>query len=160
MEANELIYAKGVLIRLAHAARSDFALAQQVREIVLLSGVLELFGAEEDLNLFDLLDAGGDELLRARLGQLDLAHLKRIVAARGYDPDKASARWRSPARFVELVATKASEQWQQLSLARITTTPTQRIAPTAPLAAVTADSDIESDTAPADDPAAAAAWML
>lgn len=156
MDANELIYAKGVLIRLAHAARSDFALAQQVREIVLLSGVLELFGADEDLNLFDLLEAGGTELLRARLGQLDLAHLKRIVTARGYDPDKTSARWRNPARFVDLIAARADEQWQQLTLTRIATAPTQRITPGDALAVVAAEGDAEQ----ASDPAAGAAWML
>ncbi|HEY7833240.1 MAG TPA: hypothetical protein VIG30_06700 [Ktedonobacterales bacterium] len=156
MEANELVYAKGVLIRLAHAARSDFALAQQVREIVLVSGILDLFGVSEDLNLFDLLEAGGDELLRARLGQLDVAHLKRIVAARGYDPEKTSARWRSPARFVEMIAVKASEQWQQLTLTRIVTAPTQRITPGDALAVAAAEAAAEPDA----DPAAGAAWML
>lgn len=152
MDANELIYAKGVLIRLTQAARSDFALAQQVRELILLSGILDLFGAGADLNLFDLLDAGGVDLLRSRLGQLSLAQLKQIIADRAYDPDKTSARWRSPARFVDLIATKAAEQWQQVTLTRIATAPTQRITP--------GDPALPGNASQPNDPAAAAAWML
>ena len=156
MDANELVYAKGVLIRLAHAARSDFALAQQVRELVLLSGILDIFGAGEDLNVFDVIEAGGPELLRSRLGQMTVPQLKQIIAARAYDPDKTSVRWRSPARFVDLIATKAAEQWDQLTLARVASAPTQRITPAGALAAQSNGHRDEQD----DDPAAGAAWML
>lgn len=152
MDANELIYAKGVLIRLAQAARGDFALTQQARELILQSGILDLFGSGADLNLFDLLDAGGAELLRSRLAQLTLPQLKQIIVSRGYDPDKTSARWRSPARFVDLIANKATDQWQQLTLTRIATAPTQRIAPGEPA--------LPNNTLQPNDPAAAAAWML
>jgi hypothetical protein len=164
MDANELVYAKGVLLRLAQAARSDFALAEQVRELILQTGILDIFGQGDGLNPFDMLDAGGDALLRSRLGTLSLAQLKQIVVARGLDPEKTSGRWRSPARFVDLIVARAVEQWQQLSLARIAAAPTMRMAtPSAPFgpdaAAPTPEAEPEAD-AQLNKIASAAAWML
>ena len=167
VDANELIYAKGVLIRLALAAKSDYALAQQVRELVLLSGILDLFGAGEDTNLFDIMEAGGADLLRARMGQMTVPQLKQIIAVRAYDPEKTTARWRSSTRFVDLIAAKASEQWEQLTLARVASAPTQRIAGSDAVAVQRYaqrnhqdHQDNEPDSEADNDPAAGAAWML
>lgn len=107
-----MLYAKGVLIRLAQAARGDRALAREVRDLVMQSGILSVFAIDEEPNLFELLEAGGVELLRAQLGELTLAQLKQIIADHQYDAQKASARWRSPARFIDLIVSRAQEQWE------------------------------------------------
>ena len=165
MDAEELVYAKGVLLRLAQAARTDYALAQQVRELILSTSILDIFGQGDGLNPFDLLDAGGEDLLRARLGTLSLAQLKHIVVARTFDPEKTTGRWRSPARFVDLIVKQANEQWQQISQSRVAAIPTMRIsAPSAPpvppmpdVVEAGPDADTDSQLSRI---TAAASWML
>ena len=99
--------------RLADAAKDDPQLAAQVRDALAESGLLALFGSGESLDVVDLLDAGGEETLRARLEQMTLSELKSIVAVRGYDPDKETARWRSPKKFVDLIVSRAGAQLEQ-----------------------------------------------
>src|SRR5262245_20705594 len=65
----------------AKAAKDDAAFADRVRTALAASGLLEVFGAAATLDVVDLLDAGGEDALRARLQQLTLAELKQIVAA-------------------------------------------------------------------------------
>ncbi len=96
--------------RIAAAAQSDPAVAEQVRDALAESGLLHVFGVGETLDVVDLLDAGGEEALRARLRQLTLHELKQIVSVRQYDPDKEAARWRSPNKFIELIVTHARRQ--------------------------------------------------
>lgn len=110
METNELFFAKGVLLRLAQAAREDRALAPAIRELVVQSGILHVFGDGPALDPLAVLDAGGEGLLRARLGQLALTDLRKIVAANAFDSDGSTTRWRSPGRFAELIVTRASAQ--------------------------------------------------
>ncbi len=45
-----------------------------------------------------------------RLMQMTLGELKQIVAARQYDPEKETARWRSQTKFIELIVTHARKQ--------------------------------------------------
>lgn len=118
MDTNELVYAKGVLVRLAQAASEDQELAKHVRELVMETGILRVFGESDATRPLELLAAGGEALLRERLGTLTPAELRKIVAANGYDPDKATPRWRSTARFVDLIATKALEQQRETELAQ------------------------------------------
>ncbi len=99
--------------RLATAAKDDPHLAAQVRDALAESGLLAVFGAGESLDVVDLLDAGGEDALRARLDQLSLSELKSIIAVRGYDPDKETARWRSPKKLLELIVEKASAQLEK-----------------------------------------------
>lgn len=113
MDSNELIYAKGVLIRLAQAARGDRELARHIRGLVKETGILQVFAVDETPDLTELLEAGGVALLQAWLSERALAELKQIVAANGFDPEKTSARWRSPARFVELIMTHAVARWEE-----------------------------------------------
>jgi hypothetical protein len=144
VDSNELIYARGVLIRLANAARSEPQLAPQIRELVVQTGILEVFGEGEQLNVLDLLQAGGEPLLRARLGELTLAQLKQMVAANQYDPDKTASRWRSTAKVIDLIVTRAHEDKEREALAQLAvdqptvvlspqpTTPQQPAIPAAP----------------------------
>jgi hypothetical protein len=78
--------------RVANAARSDPKVAEQVRDALSTSGLLEVFGSAGALDVVDLLDAGGEVALRARLGQCTLAELKQIVSANKYDEEKESGR--------------------------------------------------------------------
>jgi hypothetical protein len=45
-----------------------------------------------------------------RLHQLTLAELRQVVASNEYDPEKESARWRSPAKYIDLIVRKAKAQ--------------------------------------------------
>ena len=96
--------------RIADAAKADESMADHVREALASSGLLDVFGAGESLDVVDLLDMGGEDTLRARLRQLKLTDLKRIVSARQYDPENESARWRSPNKFIDLIVTHARQQ--------------------------------------------------
>jgi hypothetical protein len=96
--------------RMADAAKADPAVADQVRDALARSGLLEVFGAGETLDVVDLLDAGGEEALRARLRQCSLAELRQIVTANKYDEEKESARWRSANKFIELIVERAQKQ--------------------------------------------------
>lgn len=95
---------------IAIAARANAEAAEAVRDAIFESGLLDVFGMGAQLDVVDLLDAGGEDALRARLGQMPLADLRTLVQRNKYDPDRASARWRSPARFIDLIVAKATEQ--------------------------------------------------
>lgn len=99
--------------RLATAAKDDPQLAARLRDALAESGLLAVFGAGDSLDVVDILDAGGEDALRARLEQLSLSELKSIVAVRGYDADKESARWRSPKKLIELIVTRAGAQLEK-----------------------------------------------
>src|SRR5487761_2003814 len=103
----------GTIFQIASAAREDAAVAAAVRSAILASGLLDVFGSGERLNVVDMLDAGGEEPLRARLGALSLAELRDIVRVNGYDPQRESARWRSAARFIDRIVERAKVQLEQ-----------------------------------------------
>lgn len=96
--------------RAAAAAQADPTAAQQVRDALARSGLLEVFGGGETLDVIDLLDAGGEDALRARLRELPLAQLRQIIAAHQYDPEKESARWRSASKLSDLIVARARLQ--------------------------------------------------
>jgi len=87
----------------AETARADAAAARQVRAALLASGILEVFAADDAADLLDLLEAGGEEALRARLRGLGAGELRRMIATQGYDPEKKSARWRSADKMIGLI---------------------------------------------------------
>ena len=91
-------------------ARDDPDAAQQVREAIIESELLSVFGANDALDPVELLDLGGEPTLRLRLREMPLADLKALVARLDYDPEKESARWRSAAKFIDLIVTKARAQ--------------------------------------------------
>ena len=97
----------------AQTAKRNTTFADQVRDALAASGLLSVFGAGATLDVVDMLDSGGEDALRARLHQLTLAELKQIVAGHHYDEEKESARWRSPAKFVELIVSKARQQLEE-----------------------------------------------
>lgn len=101
------------LRRIALAARADYALAAVTREAIFASGLFDIFGAGERFNPVDVLDVGGEGALRAQLARLDLAGLRALIRAQEYDPNRETARWRSAARFVELIVEKAKTQLEQ-----------------------------------------------
>ena len=101
------------IYQIANAARDDAAVRAAVREAILDSGLFDVFGSGETLDVVDILDAGGEDALRARLSGLSLADLRGIVRANKYDPERESARWRSVARFVDLIVERAKVQLEQ-----------------------------------------------
>lgn len=101
------------LRQIASAAQANPALAARVRDAIFESGLLDVFGVGERLDVVDLLDTGGEDALRARLDKLPLADLRALVRANGYDPARESARWRSVARFTDLIVEKAKAQLEQ-----------------------------------------------
>jgi hypothetical protein len=96
--------------RVTIAAQNDPDYADQVRDLLAQSGLLEVFGAGATVDVVDLLDSGGEDALRVRLHQLTLAELRQVVASNEYDPEKESARWRSPAKYIDLIVRKAKAQ--------------------------------------------------
>ena len=96
--------------RAAIAAQADPDYADQVRDALTQSGLLEVFGAGATVDVVDLLDSGGEPALRARLHQLTLSELRQVVASHQYDEEKESARWRSQTTFIELIVRKAKGQ--------------------------------------------------
>src|SRR5258708_13546428 len=96
--------------RMAEAARADPEVATHVRDGLAESGLLAVFGEGQTLDVVDLLDAGGEEALRARLMQMTLGELKQIVAARQYDPEKETPRLRTPPTTREPTITTARQQ--------------------------------------------------
>lgn len=101
------------IYQIANAARDDAAVRVAVRDAILDSGLFDAFGSGETLDVVDILDAGGEDALRARLSALSLADLRGIVRANKYDPERESARWRSVARFVDLIVERAKVQLEQ-----------------------------------------------
>lgn len=55
------------------------------------------------LDPFAVLRADGESHLRARLGEVEIADLRRIIRAHRLDPARVSARWSSSDRLVELI---------------------------------------------------------
>ena len=101
------------IYQIANAARDDATVRAAVRDAIIESGLFDVFGSGETLNVVDILDAGGEDALRARLSPLSLAELRGIVRANKYDPERESARWRSAARFVDLIVERAKVQLEQ-----------------------------------------------
>ena len=110
MDAQNVQQMHELFARIASNAKADPAFAEQVRNALAESGLLAVFGAGETLDVVDLLDAGGEEVLRTRLRQMSLIDLKQIVSMRQYDPEKETARWRSPNKFIDLIVERASKQ--------------------------------------------------
>lgn len=96
--------------RMAERAKADPEVAVHVRDALLESGILDVFGSRNALDVVELLDMGGENILRVRLREMSLAELKQLVSANGYDPEKETARWRSPAKFIDLIVTRAQAQ--------------------------------------------------
>lgn len=101
--------------QLAALAERDQTTAQQLRDALAESGLLAVFGEGPALDVIDLLDAGGEDALRARLRELSLADLRGVIAAQNFDPDKETARWRSIAKISDFIVTHAREELDRLS---------------------------------------------
>jgi hypothetical protein len=99
--------------QIASAARDDAATRAAVRDAIVDSGLFDVFGSGETLDVVDILDAGGEDALRARLSPLSLAELRGIVRANAFDPERESARWRSAARFIDRIVERAKVQLEQ-----------------------------------------------
>lgn len=95
--------------QIADAAKANPQVAEQVREMLAASGLLEVFGAGEQVDVVDLLDVGGEAALRARLGELPIGTLRQVIATRNYDPEKESARWRAN-KLIDLIVTHAQRE--------------------------------------------------
>jgi hypothetical protein len=97
-------------------AKSDPAEARHVRDALLASGLLEVFDLAraadetETIDLLDLLEAGGDDALRARMAQLSVADLHQIIAMHDYDPKRETSRWRSPRKLIEHILACATTE--------------------------------------------------
>jgi hypothetical protein len=113
VDAHDVEQMTVLFTRVANAAKSDPKVAEQVRAALATSRLLEVFGSAGALDIVDLLDAGGEVALRARLGQCTLAELKQIVSANNYDEERESARWRSTSKFVNLIVECAKQQLEQ-----------------------------------------------
>lgn len=111
--------------QIANVARADAAAAAAVREAIIEARLFEVFGVEEKLDVVDIVEAGGAAALRARLAGLGLAELRAIVKANDFDSARETTRWRSPARFVELIVSRAEAQ---LERERKTGAPTKALA--------------------------------
>ena len=102
VEAYELRQITETFRHLASLAAHDQVTAQQLRDALAESGLLAVFGEGPALDVLDLLDAGGEDALRARLRELSLADLRAVIVACKYDPEKETARWRSIAQVDRL----------------------------------------------------------
>jgi hypothetical protein len=102
-----------MLRQIVDAARQDPAIAAAARDAILDTGLFDVFGQGERLNLVDALDEAGEDALRARLSQAPLAELRALVRAHKYDPQRETARWRSAPRFVDFLIEKAKAQLEQ-----------------------------------------------
>ena len=110
VDPREMHELREIFRRVAEAARQDAETARQLRDAIAESGLLDAFGAGEGLDVVDLLDAGGEEVLRARLKELPLAQLRTIITAHQYDPEKETARWRSVPKLIDFIVSHANEQ--------------------------------------------------
>jgi hypothetical protein len=110
VDAQNVQQMRELFARIAASASENPTFAEQVRGALAESGLLAVFGAGETLDVVDLLDSGGEDALRARLKQMSLSELKQIVSMRQYDPEKETARWRSPNKFIDLIVDRANKQ--------------------------------------------------
>lgn len=101
--------------QLAALAERDQETARQMRDALAESGLLAVFGDGPALDVIDLLDAGGEDTLRARLRELSLADLRGVIAAQNFDPDKETTRWRSVAKISDFIVARAQEELDRLN---------------------------------------------
>jgi hypothetical protein len=118
MEAYELRQITEMFRRMAERAAHDQVTAHQLRDALAESGLLDVFGEGPALDVIDLLDAGGEDTLRARLTKMPVAELRAVIAARNYDPNKETARWRSVAKFTDFIVARAREELERLDQAQ------------------------------------------
>lgn len=120
METFELRQVTETFRQLAERAANNPAMALQLRDALAESGLLTVFGDGSKLDVVDLLDAGGEETLRARLQQLSIAELRAIIAERKYDPAKETSRWRSVTRFVDFIVAHAQADLDKMDVPQAT----------------------------------------
>jgi hypothetical protein len=114
VEAYELRQITEVFRQLAARAAHDPSTAHQLRDALAESGLLGVFGDGPTLDVVDLLDAGGEETLRARLRELPLADLRGIIAASHYDASKQTTRWRSLPRLIDFIVAHARADLERM----------------------------------------------
>lgn len=102
-----------VIHQIANAARTDAAVAAVVRQAILDARLFEVFGVDDKLDVIDIIEAGGAAALRARLAGLTVAELRAIIQANDFDPARETSRWRSTARFIELIVSRAEAQFER-----------------------------------------------
>lgn len=113
MDAQQIEQMVELFRRMAEKAKADPDVATHVRNALVESGILDVFGSRNELDVVDLLDLGGENILRVRLQEMSLAELKQLVSANGYDPEKESSRWRSQAKFIDLIVKRAQAQLEE-----------------------------------------------
>ena len=118
MDAYELRQVTETFRQLAARAAHDESMARQLRDALAESGLLGVFGDGPAIDVVDLLDAGGEDALRARLKALPIADLRALIAAYKYDPEKETARWRSVARLTEFIVTHARRDLERMDQAQ------------------------------------------
>lgn len=114
MEAFELRQVTESFRQLASRAAHDQVTAHQLRDALAESGLLAVFGEGPALDVVDLLDAGGEDVLRARLKELPVADLRAVIVARNWDPARETARWRSVAKFTDFIVTHAQQDLERM----------------------------------------------
>lgn len=110
VDAHDVEQMTSLFTRIADAAKSDRSVADQVRDALARSGLLEVFGTAAALDVVDLLDAGGEAALRARLGDCTLPELKQIIRGNRFDEAGESTRWRSSAKCIDLIVSCARQR--------------------------------------------------
>jgi len=118
VDAFELRQVTETFRQLAARAAHDEAMARQLRDALAESGLLGVFGEGPAIDVVDLLDAGGEDALRARLKALPMAELRALIAAYKYDPDKETARWRSVARLTDFIITHTQRDLERMAPAQ------------------------------------------
>lgn len=118
MDTFELRQVTETFRQLATRAAHDEAMARQLRDALAESGLLGVFGEGPAIDVVDLLDAGGEDALRARLKALPIADLRALIAAYKYDPQKETARWRSVARLTDFIVTHAQQALERMDQAQ------------------------------------------
>lgn len=114
MEAFELRQVTESFRQLASRAAHDQVTAHQLRDALAESGLLAVFGEGPALDVVDLLDAGGEDVLRARLKELPVADLRAVIVARNWDPARETARWRSVAKFTDFIVAHAQQELERM----------------------------------------------
>jgi len=110
VDAHDVEQMTTLFTRLADAAKADPKVADQVRDALARSGLLDVFGAAGAIDVVDLLDAGGEVALRARLGQCTLVELKQIIRSNKYDEERESSRWRSTNKCIDLIVDRTQKR--------------------------------------------------
>ena len=110
MDAHDVEQMTILFTRVAEAAKADPRVAEQVREALASSGLLQVFGTADTLDVVDLLDVGGETALRARLHQLTVMELKQIINTHNYDEAKETTRWRSANKCIDLIVNRTQER--------------------------------------------------